>query len=120
LGRFHLLLKGLPVLPFRHILPLGAIGLITACAPSPDAIAPVALGNAFAAVTCAEASAMLTAETQTLATLSAAQTGAATGDAIGVLLIGVPVSSLTGGDRSGEIAASKGKVLALESRLASC
>ena len=108
------------MLPFRNLLTVGSVCTLAACAPSPESIAPVAMGNAFSALSCSEAQAMLTAETQTLATLSAAQTGAATGDAIGVLLIGVPVSSLTGGDKSGEIAASKGKVLALQARLASC
>jgi hypothetical protein len=107
-------------LHIRHILPLAALVATAACAPSPDSIAPVPMGAAFANITCAEASAMLAAETVTLSNLSAAQSGAATGDAIGVLLIGVPVSSLTGGDRSGEIAAAKGKVLALEARLAGC
>ena len=41
-------------------------------------------------------------------------------DAVGVFLIGVPVSSLTGGDVSGHIAASKGKILALEARMTGC
>jgi len=107
-------------LDIRHIFPIAALVATAACAPSPDSIAPVSMGAAFANISCDEASAMLAAETQTLATLSAAQSGAATGDAIGVLLIGIPVSSLTGGDQSGEIAASKGKVLALQARLAGC
>jgi hypothetical protein len=42
------------------------------------------------------------------------------GDAVGVLLIGVPVSSLTGGDVSGQIALEKGKIAALDARLLSC
>jgi hypothetical protein len=33
---------------------------------------------------------------------------------------GVPVSSLTGGDRAGQIATVKGQVLALEARVAGC
>jgi hypothetical protein len=39
---------------------------------------------------------------------------------LGVFLIGVPVSSLSGGDRAGQIATLKGQVLALETRLAGC
>jgi hypothetical protein len=42
------------------------------------------------------------------------------GDAIGVFLIGVPVSSLSGGDKEGLIAAAKGKELALQNRLLGC
>jgi hypothetical protein len=63
---------------------------------------------------------MLIAEQQTLASLSAAQQSAVTGDAVGVFLIGVPMSSLSGGDKEGAIAASKGKILALEARLVTC
>jgi len=42
------------------------------------------------------------------------------GDAVGVFLIGVPVSSLSGSDKEGLIATSKGKVTALETRLLRC
>jgi len=78
------------------------------------------MGNAFAAISCQDANAMITTERQTLAALEERQRNAATGDAIGVFLLLIPVSSLTGGDVEGEIAASKGKVLALEARLLSC
>lgn len=101
-------------------LALIAILALAACAPGPDAIAPVAMGNAFANTTCADAAAMASAERVTLEALSSAQRGAAAGDAIGVLLIGVPISSIGGGDKSGAIAASKGKLLALDARLAGC
>jgi hypothetical protein len=102
------------------ILPILAFAGLIACAQSPGSIAPVSMGNAYANISCTEARAMLEQERQTLAALESAQQGAVVGDAIGVLLIAVPVSSLTGGDREGEIAVSKGKVLALEARIASC
>lgn len=69
---------------------------------------------------CAHAREALVQERQTLAALSTAQRNAQAGDAVGVFLIGVPMSSLTGGDKAGEIGASKGKVLAFENRLRSC
>ena len=93
---------------------------VTACAKRPDAIAPVGLGDAYAGTSCSQARADLVSEKANLDALSAAQNQAATGDAIGVFLILVPVSTLTGADKEGEIAASKGKILALERRLASC
>lgn len=93
---------------------------LSACAKSPSAIPPVSMGNAFANTSCAQARAHLTAEQANLGSLSAAQKSAVAGDAIGVFLIGVPVSSLSGNDRAGDIGASKGKVIALESRLQSC
>lgn len=97
-----------------------ALPLLAACAQSPASIAPVSMGNAFAGVACHQAQADLVAERQQLAALESKQNGAVAGDAIGVFLIGVPVSSLTGGNVAGHIAASKGKVMALEARVASC
>jgi hypothetical protein len=103
----------------RTFATLALLGL-TACAPRPDAIAPVAFGDAYAGMSCTMARSTLQQRQAELATLSAAQSDAATGDALGVFLIGVPVSSLTGGDRAGQIATVKGQVLALEERVAGC
>lgn len=103
-----------------EMLGLAAALTLAACAQSPSAIAPAPMGNAFAATTCDSARAMAANERAVLASLSSAQKGAVVGDAIGVFLIGVPVSSLTGNDREGDIASSKGKLQALEARLASC
>ena len=63
---------------------------------------------------------MLAAEQPVLAALTQKQKNAVAGDAIGVFLVLVPVSSLTGNNVAGELATSKGKVNALEARLASC
>jgi hypothetical protein len=104
----------------NRLIPTLAMLTLAACAPRPDAIAPVALGDAYAGTTCAAARQTLTQKQAELATASTAQSNAATGDALGVLLIGVPVSSLSGGDRAGQIATLKGQVLALEARLAGC
>jgi hypothetical protein len=101
------------------VLLLGTL-TVSACASSPSAIAPVSMGNAFASMSCQQAQASLGQERQTLAALESKQRGAVIGDAVGVFLIAVPVSSLTGGDKEGEIAASKGKVMAYEARLATC
>ncbi|GFE51747.1 hypothetical protein So717_35000 [Roseobacter cerasinus] len=99
---------------------LPAALLCAACAKAPDAIAPVSMGNAFAAVSCKDARTQLAEEQQTLAALEEQQRNARTGDAIGVFLILVPVSSITGNSVEGELATSKGKVVALENRLQSC
>lgn len=93
---------------------------LAACAPSPSAIAPSSMGNAYAGISCAQARQALTEEQTKLAALSTQQNGAVAGDAIGVLLIGVPMSSLTGGDHTGDIATSKGKIEAYTARLATC
>ena len=99
---------------------LALIAVTAACAPRPDAIAPVSMGNAYAAYDCRAAAADLAAERQKLTGLEQAQRNAATGDAIGVFLIGVPTSSLTGGNKAGDIGASKGKIIALEARVSNC
>ena len=93
---------------------------LAACAQSPSSIAPVSMGNAYSTLDCRQAAVDLNAERQTLAALEGKQKGAVAGDAVSVFLIGVPVASLTGGDVSGHIATSKGKVLALEARTQSC
>lgn len=95
-----------------------SVCLLSACAKNPDAIAPVSMGNAFASVPCRDAAIMLASEKNQLAALSSAQRSAVTGDAIGVFLLGVPMSSLSGADKTGDIAATKGKVIALENRIA--
>lgn len=100
--------------------PLAALPILAACAQSPSAIAPVSMNGAFDHMQCQQAANTLAAERQTLAALESKQKGAVAGDAIGVFLIGVPMSSLTGGDVSGHIASSKGKVLALEARVSGC
>ena len=93
---------------------------LAACAQNPASIAPVSMGNAFAAQECTSAQRDLLAERMTLEAAEEKQRGAVVGDAVGVFLIGVPVSSLTGGDVAGQIATSKGKILALEARVAAC
>jgi hypothetical protein len=42
------------------------------------------------------------------------QNNAATGDAVGVFLVLLPVGSIFGADKEGELAQAKGEVLALE------
>lgn len=93
---------------------------LTGCAKSPAAIAPVSMAGAYDNVSCKKVGPMLEQERQTLAALETQQKSAQAGDAIGVFFILVPVSSLTGADREGAIATSKGKVLALEARMQSC
>ena len=104
----------------RRYLALAILPMIAACAASPDSIAPIPMGAAFASYDCRLASTDLAAERQNLTALEGKQRGAVAGDALGVFLIGVPVSSLTGNNKAGDIGAAKGKVLALEARVASC
>ncbi|MBD0866642.1 MAG: hypothetical protein GDA36_14200 [Rhodobacteraceae bacterium] len=74
----------------------------------------------YSDIECAQAEQLYSEEAAKVPALVSAQKGAATGDAIGVFLLLIPVSSLFGGDIEGEIAATKGKLLALETRLRAC
>ncbi|MES0130929.1 hypothetical protein [Mesorhizobium sp. M0029] len=49
------------------------------------------------------------ADRQHLAVISNQQNKSATGDALGVFLIGVPIASMSGGDHEAEIAFLKGR-----------
>jgi hypothetical protein len=105
----------------NKFLPLSlALTALTACAPSAMNIAPVDLGNAYAGLGCAQAVNALAVEQAKLTALSSAQDSAVMGDAIGVALIGIPVSSLVGKNHAAEIGTAKGKVLALQARVGSC
>ncbi len=105
----------------KSYLALAAAVALTACAQSPDAIAPVAMpAGMFSGTSCVDARSEQASTAARLAALSAQQQSAVTGDALGVILIGVPVSSLAGGDKAGLIATEKGQLLALDARLAGC
>ncbi|MDT6940772.1 hypothetical protein RI570_11495 [Brucella pseudogrignonensis] len=94
-----------------------AVGITaSACAKRPDAIVPVDIPMAaYTNLSCQALASELAKEKTKLTTLSKQQNEAATGDAVGVFLIGVPASSTLGGDKEGEVAVSKGKVNAIES-----
>lgn len=99
---------------------LSALAL-SACAPGPNAVAPASMpANTYSDLTCQQAKAEHAKLTNEVAALSQKQKNAAAGDAIGVFLIAVPVSSLTGNDVQGELATAKGKLLAAEARLNAC
>jgi len=104
----------------RPLAAAAALAILAGCAKGPDSIPPVSMGNAFARTTCGQAQALLIEERQRLAALESEQRSAVAGDAVGVFLIGVPLSSLSGGDKAGQIGASKGKIVALENRLVAC
>ena len=94
---------------------------LAACAQSPDSIAPVSMpGGMYDSYSCHAAHAEHTRVAASLAALESQQRAAVAGDAVGVFLIGVPMSSITGGNKAGLIAAEKGKVLALDARLKRC
>ena len=89
--------------------------LVSSCAKRPDAIVPVDIPMAvYTGMSCKDLVAEATKENATLAALSKAQNDAADADAVGVFLIGAPLGSVSGGDKEGQVAVSKGKLQAIE------
>lgn len=89
---------------------------IFGCAKRPDAIVPTNIPMAaYTNLSCEEIAREIITEQATLTALSKQQNEAATGDAVGVFLIGVPMSSTFGGDKEGQLAVSKGKLQAMQS-----
>ena len=104
----------------KFLLGLAVLLTASSCAKRPDAIVPVDIPtSAYSNGTCQSLSQELVKEQGNLAAVSKQQNQAATGDALGVFLIGVPASSTFGGDKEGQVAVAKGKVNAIEAALKS-
>ncbi|UJW77673.1 hypothetical protein [Rhizobium sp. SL42] len=102
----------------KFVLAATVLAAASGCAKRPDAIVPVDIPMAaYSNMSCQQLGQEMVKEQQALAAVSKAQNDAATGDAFGVFLIGVPMSSTFGGDKEGQVAVSKGKVQAIENSL---
>ncbi|MEQ9568232.1 MAG: hypothetical protein RLN85_20885 [Pseudomonadales bacterium] len=86
-----------------------------ACAKQPENIAAVDVGTAqYASYSCAQLAEARLKYAQTLENLSARQKSAASGDAWGVFLLGLPLSSMSGGDQETNIAVTKGHIQSVD------
>ncbi|MBZ0163384.1 MAG: hypothetical protein K8H74_11800 [Notoacmeibacter sp.] len=96
-----------------------ALVVMSGCATPPDRIAAIDLPTSvYANETCAGLAAERSTTTAKLAVLEKKQNKAVMDDAAGVFLIGLPVSSMTGGDQEVQIAAEKGKLQAIDRSIA--
>lgn len=94
---------------------LTAAVIATGCAKQPDKIAAADIGpNPYTRHNCRQLDAEKLKLTQGLETLSAQQKDAAAGDAFGVFLLGLPISSMSGNDKETAIAIAKGRLNAVE------
>lgn len=92
--------------------------LLSACAKQPDQIAAVEVGaDSYSRYSCKQLVSEKTKISQELENLSARQKSAASGDAWGVFLLGLPLSSMSGGDQEALIAVAKGKVQAIDRQI---
>lgn len=91
---------------------------LAGCAKRPAAIVPVDIPMAaYTNLDCQQLAQEQIKEQTNLAALSKSQNDAANGDAFGVFLIGVPIGSVAGADKEGDVAVSKGKVQAIQSAM---
>ncbi|WP_420396867.1 hypothetical protein [Nioella sp.] len=92
-----------------------ATAVVSGCAQQPENIAAVEVGgDAYATLNCRQLAAEELTVSQRLENLSADQRRAANGDAMGVFLLGLPVSSMSGNDREAEIAVARGQLQAID------
>lgn len=100
---------------FKSIAASAALILLAGCAKNPESISPMAMPvNAYSGLTCDQLAAEHQRSSYALASVESQQRQAVTGDAVGVFLIGVPMSSLTGADKEGLVAQHKGEVIAIQ------
>ena len=97
-----------------------ALLFAAACAKQPDQISAADIGpNPYMGFSCNGLSKEELGLTQNLANLSAAQKSAANADAVGVVLLGLPLSSMSGNDKETAISITKGRLQAVETARAS-
>lgn len=89
--------------------------LFVGCAKQPDQIPAADIGpNPYTRMSCSQLAEEEVKLDQALAALSAEQKRAASNDAFGVFLIGLPVSSMSGNDKESAIAIAKGRKNAVD------
>ena len=89
--------------------------IFSSCANRASSVPPVAVPSAnYKGLSCAETKVMLEQKTKAKNALLKQQNNAATADAVFVFLTLVPLGSVFGADKEGELAQAKGEVLALQ------
>lgn len=95
-------------------LPVVLAAFVAGCAKSPDSIAPAYVSAVtYKSWSCRDLADELSRLSSALATASTQQENARTNDTVGVLLIGLPVSSLSGDNIAPQIADLKGRIEAV-------
>lgn len=89
--------------------------VIAGCASRADSVAPIAMPSSnYKGLSCNETKTALEQARARQSALTESQNNAATGDAVGVLFVLLPVGSIFGADKEGQLAQAKGEVLALQ------
>lgn len=89
--------------------------VLAGCASRADSIAPIAMPSSnYKGLSCEDTKIALTEARSRQNELTGSQNNAAIGDAVGVLFVLLPVGSIFGADKEGQLAQVKGEVLALQ------
>ena len=94
--------------------------VVSGCAKRASSISPATFPvSAYENMNCQQLANELEQERAKLDSVSKEQNRAATVDAVGVFLVLIPAGSLVGGDKEGEVATLKGKVVSIEAAIKS-
>ena len=86
-----------------------------ACAKRPDAVDAAQIDSAmYKNYSCRQLSEATLEVNQSIENLSAQQTSAANSDTVGVFFLGLPLSSMGGGDREAQLSIAKGQIQAID------
>lgn len=92
-----------------------AVMVLSGCASSPESIAPLEVSDAgYISLDCDQLTQKQADLGKELNTAAESQRGVQTGDAIGVVLVGLPVSTIAGYNVADKIAQLKGEIQALQ------
>lgn len=98
----------------RGLALMATAAVLAGCARSPDGISPSYVSDVgYQSYSCQQLATEQARLSAALATASTQQEKARTNDIVGVLLIGLPVSSLSGDNIAPEIARLKGEIEAV-------
>ena len=91
------------------------LGFLEACAASPESIAPAYVSDmTYQAWTCEQMAQEQPRLSSALAAAYTQQSNARSNDTIGVIFLGLPVSTLSGGNMAGEVGRLKGELQAIQ------
>ena len=92
------------------IVALVAVALLSACAKTPESIAPAYVSPlTYKNYACDQLAEEITRVSQALTLASQQQRNARSNDTVGVIFLGLPVSSLSGGNVADQVARLKGE-----------
>jgi hypothetical protein len=93
----------------KKLMIFGILAIVAACSERPEDIAAADIGQgAYATLNCQQLADRRFTYEQELDELSQSQRRARSGDTVGVILLGLPLSRMSGNDRETQIAVTRG------------